>query len=76
MVTFYFFARHVPGVLVLFNLTPNILDLQKHPRESTPNLSIVRCSQVGHSTVTYFIRHPRILLNGSYFVSKLYEHQI
>ncbi|CAN6917825.1 unnamed protein product, partial [Brassica oleracea] len=38
MVTLNVFARQVPDVLVLFNLTPNILDLQKHPSESTPNL--------------------------------------
>ncbi|CAF2075871.1 unnamed protein product [Brassica oleracea var. botrytis] len=38
MVTLNVFARQVPDVLVLFNLTPNILDLLKHPSESTPNL--------------------------------------
>ena len=69
MVTFYVFARHVLDVLVLFSLTPNILDLQKHPRESTRNLSIVRSSQVGHSTVTYFIRRLHILL-ASYMSTK------
>ena len=49
MVTFYVFARQVSDILVLFSLNPNVLDLHKHPRESTLNLSIVQSIQVCHS---------------------------